>query len=506
MIRLAKQMALRTSAIFLVKLMGFFTKITMFRLLEATGVGLYQITYSMYVILLTCIVGGVPTSLARSTAVNAKVGWRLLKILAVAYLIVGGVCAISSYTFAESIALHFGDTRLESPIRRLAPALLIVPALHVLRGFLQGMEYYRYIAISELIEQAIRVITMLILVNLWMDYGIESAVSGAVSGAVMGATAALMFLLIVVRFMPKNTLVRNHTEVANAGVLSNISDLRVLLHLSLFIAVSRFVMPILDFFDALIIPHRLQLSGLSLNEAISIFGELCAMVTPIAYLPLIVTASLSHILYTKIAVDWHNSHKEQFYRRTRFALEVAWLWGFGSALLFYLFAEDISQLLFNTRSATKGIRYLCIIPFLAAVREFTTTVLWTIEKKKEPITALVVGVCTSIFVIYWLSAIPGYGYQGVAFGIVSFEIASTTLNVWFVRNLGKKMFSWLPLLTGMFILLMIIIPTSDFINNSIDWGQIPTLVQITAKLCIMFGFILLYIFLRFLKKSYIKFR
>jgi stage V sporulation protein B len=504
--RLAKQMALRTSAIFLVKLMGFITKITMFRLLEATGVGLYQITYSIYVILLTCIVGGVPTSLARSTALNARTGWRLLKILAIAYIIIGGASALACYTFAGQIALLFGDGRLEWPIQRFAPALLIVPVLHVIRGFLQGREYYSYIAISELIEQAIRVITMLTLVSLWMDYGIESAVSGAVSGAVMGAVAALMFLLIIVSLIPKSTFIPSPNERSNVGILSQASDMRVLLHLSLYISVSRFVMPVLDFFDALIIPHRLQLSGVSLNEAISVFGELCGMVIPITYLPLIVTASLSHILYTKISVDWLNNNKEQFYRRTRFALEVAWLWGFGSAIIFYVFAEDISQLIFNTPSAARGIRYLCLMPFLAAVREFTTTVLWGVGRKKEPIIALVTGVCTSILVIYWLCAIPGHGYLGAALGILSFEVSSTLLNIWFIRRIAKQIFSWTPLFAGMIVMTIVIIPSSIYFNNHIHWGAIPNMVQFIVKPSIMVSFIMIYILLRFLNKSYIKLR
>lgn len=504
--RLLKQMALRTSAIFLVKIMGFLTKITMFRLLEATGVGLYQMTYSIYVILLTFIVGGVPTSLARSTALNAKVGFRLTQLLAVSYLVVGGACAMACYAYAETIAHYFGDARLEWPLRSLAPAIMIVPVLHVLRGFLQGIEQYKYIAVSELIEQAFRVVTMLLLVNVWMDRGVESAVRGAVTGAVMGATAALLFLVVIVGFIRKRTLLPilgNHTY---GGFLSHISDLRTMLHLSAFIAISRFVMPILDFSDALIIPRRLQLSGLSLNEAVSILGELCGMVTPIAYVPLVVTASLSHILYTKMTVDWLNNRQEQFYRRTRFAMEAAWLWGFGSALLFYLFAEDISQLIFNTPSVAKGIRYLCLLPFLAAIREFTTTILWSVDKKKEPIIAMVVGVMASIVIVYWLSGIPGFGYRGVALGILSFEIASTLLNVWFVGRIGSPIFSWLPNLVGGVVLLIVMVSASNLLNNGIHGLQNPNMAQIILKLCIMVSLIWLYILIRFLNQSYLKLR
>ncbi|WP_188318604.1 oligosaccharide flippase family protein [Paenibacillus larvae] len=78
------------------------------------------------------------------------------------------------------------DSQLEFPIRCLAPALLVVPLLQLFRGFLQGIEFYGYIAASELIEQTVRVSTMLLFVLLWINYGTHAAAGGAVFGACTG--------------------------------------------------------------------------------------------------------------------------------------------------------------------------------------------------------------------------------------------------------------------------------------------------------------------------------
>jgi stage V sporulation protein B len=58
-----QQLALRSGAIFLVKLIGFLARIPLYRLLGAEGIRLYQMAYSVYGLALTVITGGFPKSL-----------------------------------------------------------------------------------------------------------------------------------------------------------------------------------------------------------------------------------------------------------------------------------------------------------------------------------------------------------------------------------------------------------------------------------------------------------
>ncbi|MDR5570134.1 oligosaccharide flippase family protein [Paenibacillus larvae] len=284
-----KQTALRTSVIFLVKIIGFTVRIPLFRILGSEGTGIYQIVYSVYGFVLTLLTGGFPTSLALTTAKNKQRGRRLFKGLVIPFLVFGGISSLICYALAPQTARLLGDSQLEFPIRCLAPALLVVPLLQLFRGFLQGIEFYGYIAASELIEQTVRVSTMLLFVLLWINYGTHAAAGGAVFGACTGAIAALWFLWLTIY---KKGLMNGISENSNRPSFIVGSGILLLLKTSFAISLTRLIMPAADFLDALIIPNRLQESGLNQSDAISIYGEIFGMASIIVYMPTILTAAL----------------------------------------------------------------------------------------------------------------------------------------------------------------------------------------------------------------------
>ncbi|MDT2254746.1 oligosaccharide flippase family protein [Paenibacillus larvae] len=225
-----------------------------------------------------------------------------------------------------------GDSQLEFPIRCLAPALLVVPLLQLFRGFLQGIEFYGYIAASELIEQTVRVSTMLLFVLLWINYGTHAAAGGAVFGACTGAIAALWFLWLTIY---KKGLMNGISENSNRPSFIVGSGILLLLKTSFAISLTRLIMPAADFLDALIIPNRLQESGLNQSDAISIYGEIFGMASIIVYMPTILTAALSYTIAAKLAADWQNNNKDSFVERSRLSIEIGWLSGIASMLFFF---------------------------------------------------------------------------------------------------------------------------------------------------------------------------
>ncbi|WCK56201.1 polysaccharide biosynthesis protein [Aneurinibacillus sp. Ricciae_BoGa-3] len=423
---IVKQLAFRTGAIFLVKSIGALARIPLFRMLGPEGVGLYQMAYAVYGLILTVATGGIPMALSLSTARNRQHGLALFKTAAFLVVILGFIFGWGTSYAAPYLASLLGDRRLAVAIRCLAPAVLVVPLLMLVRGVLQGIEKYEQIALSEIIEQIFRVIAMLVLVFLLIHKGTAAAVGGAMLGAFAGAVAALVYLVVLLGIYARKT--NQEKQWAGEGQAAK-TGLFALLYASTAFLLTRLIVPVSDFFDALIIPHRLQDGGLTVAQATSVFGIVSGMAVSLVYIPTIFSAALSHILSSKITLDYKQKKETRFRLQSRHALKAVWLWGWASAFVFFYYADKLSLLIYGTSTAASAIRWLCLGTLFAGVRELTTTLLWAIDRKKETIVGLLAGTICSIVLAYFLVCIPGFGISGISIATLSVDLVAALWNI-----------------------------------------------------------------------------
>ncbi|MFB0844557.1 oligosaccharide flippase family protein [Paenibacillus oleatilyticus] len=444
-----KQMALRTSAMLIVKLLGLLLRIPLFRYLGPEGVGLYQIAYSFYGLVLTLLTGGMPMALTLSTAKNAGSGWRIYRNMSVLYLGVCTLLCIGFFLFTNEIAFRLGTQKLELAIRMFLPALWLVPLLSLLRGYLQGLEAFGAIAASELVEQSVRVGTILLLLSIGTNLSMSQALGTAALGASTGAVCALAFLLVM--------LLRY--SQSSASTVSDQAEpdrsLRLFAHTTLALTATRLIIPLSDFLEASIVPMQLQASGLSSGQALAIFGEMTGMAMTIVYIPTLITFSLTHTLSPKIAADWQDRQFDRAFRRIGKALNLSMLWGISSSLFLFTFAEELARLLFDQEKLATAIRLLSLCPLLAGLREVTTSVLWAVGRKKEPMRGILFGIVCSMTMLYVLTGIPGWGYTGIAAGVLMFETIPVLWNLIVLRRDLQLSFSGRMLVMNAVVLLLL---------------------------------------------------
>lgn len=416
---LLKQTMVRANAMIVVKTIGLIGKVFMTRLVGAEGMGLYQLAYSFYSLILMIISGGLPTALAMFTAKHAARGWRLFKIFSIFLILAGFVCSLFIFWFSKPIAYLFAYPQLDFVIRCLSPAILAVPLLSLLRGYLQGLENYTVIALSEIIEQTARIGTLMLLVPIFIQTGIEFAVGGAVLGTFTGALLSFAMLSAFLMY---------HRSSAALSPPANRADLPLVVQASLAIALTRLLMPVSDFVDAIIIPQRLQVAGVSSKEAAEMFGIVTGIALVVAYMPTLITGSLTHTLTMKITADWQNKQYNVFYQKSHSAIQIAWVWGLASGFFIFEYASEISLFIFGIPHAEMSIKSLAMLPLLVGLREITTSILWAQNRKKTPFIGLGTGVLVNFIILYFLVAVPGLGYAGMSLGTIMLEWIAMSWN------------------------------------------------------------------------------
>jgi len=432
LIPIIKQLAFRSIILLVIKIIGALVRIPLFRLLGAEGVGLYQMIYSLYGLMLTIVTGGIPMTITFSTAKDQQQGLRMLKAAVLLLTAFGVITGLLFHVLAFQIADLLGDRRLVWSIRFMAPAIVMVPLLSLVRGYMQGLECYGRIAISELIEQIFRVFTMLLLVSLWIQHSLGLAVGGAIFGAVVGAWMALCFLIITMRSTWNNKR-SNKLSRATEHEISFFTYIW-LIRASMTITASRLIMPFSDFIDALIIPHRLQHAGVTGVSSIAIYGVFTGMAASIVYMPTLVSSAVSHIYAAKMAADWKKGLYYRFQIRVVIILQRGWIWGLGCSLFLYYNHEQLSRALFGNEIASKAILYLCLAPLISGMRDLSTTILWAADKKREPMHGLILGIVIASGSGYFLVGQPPFSFIGIAVELLALEWIAA---LWNIRILHK---------------------------------------------------------------------
>ena len=192
------------------------TLITSIILIIGTNGGtLYSYAYNIYNLFLNISTAGIPIAISMIISeylaldkLDAKeraykIGKKMIGVLAIVSFLVVFLGAdliakfiISDVTGGNSIS------DIATVIRAVSFCLIIIPFLSVLRGYMQGHKFITPTSYSQLIEQIVRILVVLLgsyIAIKVLNKGITSGVSIALLGAFFGGLFAYLYLLIKVK-------------------------------------------------------------------------------------------------------------------------------------------------------------------------------------------------------------------------------------------------------------------------------------------------------------------
>mgnify|MGYP002233781975 CR=1 FL=1 len=106
------------------------------------------------------------------------------------------------------------DPRAYYGLIALTPAVFFSTILASFRGYFQGYQMMTPPAVSQILEQFTRVVTMVVLAYCLLPYGLEYAAAGAAFGAVPGAITGLIVLSFFFRRLRK---IRRYASACQYG-------------------------------------------------------------------------------------------------------------------------------------------------------------------------------------------------------------------------------------------------------------------------------------------------
>ena len=196
---------------------GALYRIPLTNIMGAEGIGLYQMVFPLYSVLLTVSGGGLPGAISKTVSAFSAVGdtentRRTLKISLLVLTLAGLAATVLLIVFRDKIAALQGNPLAATAYLGIAPAVVFVAVISCFRGYFQGKLDMLPSGISQVVEQVVKMVVGLILCSRFLQYGVAYAAFGALLGVTVSEMAATAVLLVqyafdTVRFRDRKSVV-----------------------------------------------------------------------------------------------------------------------------------------------------------------------------------------------------------------------------------------------------------------------------------------------------------
>jgi len=383
-----------TLSALLSKILGAVYRIPLTNLLGTQGMGIYQMIFPVYMVLLVISSSGIPVAISRLVSEqvakgNKKQAVKILKSALILTSIIGVACGLIVFFSANFIASLQGNSLASIGYLAVAPAIALGSIVSAFRGYFEGLQDMRPTAFSEVIEQIAKVALGLVFATYLLPLGIEYGALGAILGITVGEIASLLTIMVIYFFANKEYYKKDNIKVKqnqpqNAGDkeqtylsintdeknsihkketlnLENSSMLKiakVIFFRSVPITLSASIIPITLFIDSILIINLLANSGFNIGDSTSLFGIQTGIVNSLISLPIIISISLSTAILPTLSAARTIKNRKEINFKTSLAIKIVWLIALPCFAGFLLLGTDITRFLYSNGLETGRVNEL----------------------------------------------------------------------------------------------------------------------------------------------------
>lgn len=402
---------------FLAKLMGAVFRIPLTYILGAEGMGLYQMVFPLYALLLTISSGGLPSALSRIIAEKTakgehKTAQKVLTTALISLAVFGAICMFIIVLFHRLIAYGQGNISAAISYLGIAPSLVFVAVISAFRGYFQGRQNMFPSALSQIIEQFVKMAAGLSLAYLLKDYGLSYAVLGAVLGVTLSELAAM--IVIIIQYYNDKT--RLKLEYPKREVKRY---LKLIYSISIPMTISSIIMPVTQLIDSVLVINILSKNN-PVNIATTLFGLFSGTVSSLINMPVVLLLSISIALIPSIVSSKAKGHSQLVEKKSSLALKLTVLLSLPCFVGLLIYAQPIINFLYGRSlkigevneplTAARLLSIYSISVVFVSILSVSASVLQSLGYNYVPVKNLAIGAVIKIVLNFVLLRFAGiYG-------------------------------------------------------------------------------------------------
>lgn len=401
------------------RVLGFVFKIYLSRELGAASLGVYQVSLSIFFLLLTVTTSGLPLIVSKLTAKYRALNQQKKEhAVTSAALIVGLVSAllVCAVVFIAKVPISkmFASSESMVVLVFLLPGVIFSGIYAAFRGNLWGKEKYAAVSVIEVLEQIVRILLCVILFMLGIDKLKVTAISMSVACGFTAIACAICYykykgklsspkgqLLPLIKSSAPITLVRASSSIVNSSI-------------------------------AIVVPFLLTMQGLTNVEAMAIFGSSIGMALPLLYLPITVVGALAYVMIPTLSTAYAEKNTANMRKQIESALTFSIIIAALFVPVFWVLGTPIGNFVYDNAASGKFLSQCAWLLIPLSVESIASSMLNSLDLEKQGFFNYLIGSVALFGILF--AFMHNFNISILAIGLgVSWTISSI-LDIWCIKK------------------------------------------------------------------------
>lgn len=424
---LALSAFISTAGSLLTKALGIISTIYISNKIGPEGVGLYQLTMTVYFMAYMIASAGMSTSVSKMVAEERGYGngqgvKRIMTIFFTISIVASVTITLGIFIFANSIGTRvINDSRTVLGLRILSLSIPFMTVSNCIKGYFYAVKKMIKPVSSDIMEQIIKVLLVVIFLQLWQGDNIIHACAAIGLSMTLGEVCSFTYMLILYLTDKDRKMLSQVGGVRKKGVLASI--LKLLLPITL----TAYISSMITLLQNILIPIGFRKSGLTSLEAMSMYGMIQGMVFPILFLPVALLTACSTVLTPEIARAKARNIRGRIESLSGRCIHLIMVLAMIVMSIFMNFGKDLGIVIYNNTQVGELLQLLVIITPFMYIEIVIDGILRGLGEQNSCLIYRIVESILSVILIYFL--IPIKGVEGFIILNIGISILTSFLKV-----------------------------------------------------------------------------
>lgn len=380
---------------FLTKILGMIIKVFTTRIVGTEGIGLYMLITPTFNLFITLSQLGFPIAISKLVSEdknnNRKIIFSTIFVSIIFNILLIFIIFLIAHFMSKNL-LNNSNTYL--PIVCIGFTLPFIGISSIARGYFFGKQKMIPHVVSNVFEQIVRLIIIILITPILLKRGINFAVAGLV---IYNVISELLSILILYFYLPKKFKVTKEELKPDKSIIKDV------MQISIPTTSSRLVGSLGYFLEPIIITQTMLLVGYSTKFITYEYGIISGYVIQTLLMPSFFALAISQALIPVISKSYSNGHIKHAKEKIKQACLISFSIGFVITGALMIAPKFFLNLFYNT---TEGVNYLRILaPFFLIfyIQGPLASALQAMNKARDAFSATLIGIIIKSVLLFGLS-------------------------------------------------------------------------------------------------------